>query len=149
MRSIRVMSATAISGKFSFETRWSPVLKKDGHVQVSVFFLDNYHRLQPYGLTHGEAMFVVHLMQFKWGADAPFPAYGTLAQKMGVTVKTAARLAASLQQKQYIWREFRTGATNRFHLDKLIAALVALKTGVVRPLPDQLPKVPKKKKKKA
>lgn len=139
------MSAAPANEKYTFDTRWSPVLKKDGHVQISVFFLDNYHRLQPYGLTHGEAMFVVHLMQFKWGKDAPFPAYGTIAQKMGVTVKTARRLAASLQQKHYFWREFRTGATNRFHLDKLIGALVALKTGATAPPPTKRPAKGRKK----
>lgn len=113
--------------RFSFSKRWAPELKKFGHVQVSTFFLKNYHRLKPYSLTHGEAMFVIHLMIFKWGADAPYPAYKTIAQQMGSSTKTARRLAASLQQKKYLHREIRTGATNRFHLSKLIAALVALK----------------------
>jgi hypothetical protein len=114
--------------KFSFAKRWAPELKKEGHVQVSTFFLENYHRLKPYDLTHGEAMFVIHLMKFKWGQDAPYPAYKTIAQQMGVSTKTARRLAASLQQKKYLHREVRVGATNRFHLQKLITALVTLKT---------------------
>lgn len=144
VRSIPTMNAAVPQEKYSFETRWSPVLKKDGHVQVSAYFLDHYHHLQPYGLTHGEAMFVVHLMQFKWGSQAPFPSYGTLAEKMGVTVKTARRLAASLQQKQYLWREFRTGSTNRFHLDKLIEALVAHKTGPATAPPKKAKRVRKR-----
>jgi DNA-binding IclR family transcriptional regulator len=73
-------------------------------------------------------MFVIHLMKFKWGQDAPYPAYKTIAQQMGVSTKTARRLAASLQQKKYLHREVRVGATNRFHLQKLITALVTLKT---------------------
>jgi hypothetical protein len=123
------MSETATPTKYTFDERWAPALKKDGHVQVSTFFLENYHRLTPYDLTHGEAMFVIHLMQHKWGAAAPFPSYRTLAQRMGVSVKTARRFAVSLQAKKYLYREFRTGATNLFYLDKLIAALVALKNG--------------------
>lgn len=123
------MNEPVASAPYAFAERWAPALKKGGHVQVSTFFLENYHRLQPYPLTHGEAMFVIHLMQHKWGAAAPFPAYRTLAQRMGVSVKTARRFAASLQQKQYLHREFRIGATNLFYLDKLIAALVRLKTG--------------------
>ena len=110
--------------KFTFAEQWAPELARHGHVQVSTFFLENYHRLKPYNLTHGEAMFVVHLMQHKWGADAPFPAYKTIADRMGVSTKTARRFAASLEQKKYLVREVRVGATNRFHLTKLISALV-------------------------
>ncbi|MGC4071869.1 MAG: helix-turn-helix domain-containing protein [Nibricoccus sp.] len=117
------------ASKFTFSERWDAELKRFGHVQVSSFFLENYHRLKPYDLTHGEAMFVIHLMQYKWSADAPYPAYKTLAQKMGVTHKTARRLAASLEAKGYLVREKRKNMTNRFHLKKLIDALLALKRG--------------------
>jgi hypothetical protein len=115
--------------KFTFKDRWAPELESAGHVQVSTFFLENYHRLKPYDLTHGEAMFVIHLMQHKWGTAAPFPAYKTIAQRMGVTAKTARRIAASLEHKKYLVREMRVGATNRFHLQSLIKALVNLAGG--------------------
>jgi len=72
-------------------------------------------------------MFLVHLMQYKWDGDAPFPAYKTLAKRMVVSVKTARRLAKSLDEKKYLRREMRTGETNRFHLTKLMKALAALK----------------------
>jgi competence protein ComGF len=50
---------------------------------------------------------------------------------MGVSDKTARRLARSLEDKKYLCREVREANTNRFHLVKLMAALVALKkTGV-------------------
>ncbi len=127
------MPETPARIRYAFDERWAPALKPDGHVQVSSFFLENYHRLLPYPLTHGEAMFVIHLMQHKWGVSAPFPSYRTLAQRMGVSVKTTRRFAASLQQKKYLHREIRIGATNLFYLDKLIAALVALKSGGTAP----------------
>lgn len=113
--------------KFAFEKRWAPELKAEGFVPVSTFFLENYHRLKPCDLTHGEAMFIIHLMQHKWTAEAPFPGYKTIAKRMRVSDKTARRLAASLEQKGYLKREARVGETNLFHLTKLIAALVKLK----------------------
>ncbi len=121
------MKAAPSPARYSFDQRWSPALKEDGHVQISAYFLNHYHALHPYPLTYGEAMFVIHLMQFKWGPDAPFPSYATLAQRMGTSIKTARRFAASLEQKTYLAREARTGTTNLFHLSPLMHALVALK----------------------
>ena len=113
--------------KYPFAKKWAAELESDGHVQVSTFFLENYHRLKPYSLTHGEAMFIVHLMQHKWGADAPYPGYKTIAKRMDVSDKTARRLAKSLEDKKYLVREVRQANTNRFHLTKLMSALVDLK----------------------
>lgn len=122
------MKATAnTNDKFGFEKRWASALKPDGFVPVSTFFLENYHRLKPFDLTYGEAMFVVHLMQHKWDENAPFPAYKTIAQRMRVSAKSARRLAASLEQKGYLKREMRVGVTNRFHSKGLMDALVKLK----------------------
>lgn len=133
------MSDTPSDGKYGFDQRWTPALRRFGHVQVSTFFLEHYHELQPYPLTYGEAMFVVHLMQYKWGASAPFPAYATIARRMHVSVKTARRFAASLQAKKYLRREFRTGETNVFHLDKLMIALAEL-VAAPAPKPKRRPK---------
>jgi DNA-binding MarR family transcriptional regulator len=113
--------------KFPFAKMWAAELEDDGHVRISTFFLENYHRLKPYSLTHGEAMFIVHLMQHKWGADAPYPGYKMIAKRMRVSDKTARRLAKSLEDKKYLVREVRQANTNRFHLTKLMGALVALK----------------------
>ena len=114
--------------KYPFAKKWAAELEGDGHVQISTFFLENYHRLKPYSLTHGEAMFVVHLMQHKWGQEAPYPGYKTIAKRMGVSHKTARRLAKSLEDKKYLVREVRQANTNRFHLTKLMSALVGLKS---------------------
>ena len=114
--------------RFSFEKRWAEELKSDGFVPVSTFFLENYHRLQPYDLTYGEAMFVVHIMQHKWDENAPFPAYKTISQRMHVSAKSARRWAASLEKKGYLTRQMRVGQTNLFHLKGLMTALVELKS---------------------
>lgn len=115
------------TNRYPFAKRWAKELEEDGHVQISTFFLENYHRLKPYPLTHGEAMFVVHLMQHKWGTEAPYPGYKTLAKRMAVSDKTARRLAKSLEDKKYLIRELREAQTNKFHVKKLIDALIALK----------------------
>jgi len=120
-------ASIASNDKYSFEKRWALSLKKDGFVPVSTFFLENYHRLKPFDLTYGEAMFVIHLMQHKWNEKAPFPAYKTIAKRMHVSAKSTRRWAASLEQKGYLKREMRIGATNRFHLKGLLDALVSLK----------------------
>lgn len=121
------MSEKSVPTKYPFAKRWSKELEEDGHVQISTFFLENYHRLKPYSLTHGEAMFVVHLMQHKWGAEAPYPGYKTIAKRMGVSDKTARRMAKSLEDKKYLQREIREAQTNKFHLKRLMDALIALK----------------------
>src|SRR5205809_1121829 len=121
------------SNKYDFSKKWAAELQSDGHVQISTFFLENYHRLKPYSLTHGEAMFIVHLMQYKWAEEAPYPGYKTIAKRMGVSDKTARRLAKSLEDKQYLIREIRRANTNRFHLNKLMSALVSLKGGAKAP----------------
>ena len=108
---------------YNVKKRWSEFLSDDGWVPVANYFLENHARLKPCNITHGEAMFVIHLMSFKWGEDAPFPAYKTIARRMGVSTKTARRLAQSLEQKKYLFREMREATTNKFHLSNLIKAL--------------------------
>src|SRR3954452_4801895 len=88
--------------KFAVAKRWTPELVACGFVPVSTFFLENYHRLRPYDLTYGEALFVIHLMQHKWDEASPYPAYKTIAARMHVSDKTARRFARSLEQKKYL-----------------------------------------------
>ena len=47
--------------------------RPEGWVGVPDAFLRQYARLKPYGLTVGEAMFVLQLMAYKWSDEAPFP----------------------------------------------------------------------------
>ena len=68
-------------------------------------------------------MFVIHIMSFKWGADAPYPGYKTIAKLMGVTDKMARRHAQSLEQKHYLVRKLRRANTNKFDFQQLFEAL--------------------------
>jgi hypothetical protein len=105
--------------------RWQhhEILDK-GFVPVPIRFLETYSKLRP-AITSGEALFIVHLMTFKWGDEAPFPGYSTIAQRMGVTDKAARRHALSLEKKKYLKRRFRIGTTNEFDLTPLFDALLA------------------------
>ena len=73
-------------------------------------------------------MFIIQLMRYKWDEKAPFPAFKTIARKMGVSDSAARGLARSLEKKGYLQRQMQVGQTNRFHLQKLFTALEALQS---------------------
>jgi len=121
-----INSATAITTKKrSVASRWTAALAATGHAPVTRGFLRNYSQLKP-ALSHGEAMFVIHLFDFKWDNAAPWPGYSVLAKYMGVSPKQVRRFAKSLEDKKYLLREQREAQTNRFHLDGLFQALEKL-----------------------
>ena len=113
----------------SIANRWTESLAEDGFVPVVNYFLDHYHELKPYELTHGEAMFVIHLMRYKWTEESPHPAFKTLARLMGVSDKQTRRYAQSLETKRLLRRESRTGLPNRFDLKPLFRALERHRAG--------------------
>src|SRR6266850_1694389 len=111
-------------GPRSATERWggNEILFSDGFLSVPVRFLRRYASLNP-PLTHGEALFVLQLMTFKWERAAPFPAYMRIAKSMGVTDKMARRYAQRLQKKGYLIRQFQHRAPNKFDLTGLFEAL--------------------------
>lgn len=108
----------------SAAARWggNQELFNDGFVVVPHRFLHHYASLNP-ALTSGEALFVLHLMTFKWDRELPYPTYKTLAQRMGITDKMARRYAQALDRKGYLRRHYQTKAANRFDLTGLFEAL--------------------------
>ena len=116
---------TATSSVPTFAKRWKyEELFQKGYVAVPALFLHYYAQLKPFPLTSGEALFVLHLMTFKWDTEEPFPGYKTLAKRMGVSDKMARRHAQSLEIKGYLKRRLRVGQTNRFDLNPLFDALL-------------------------
>jgi hypothetical protein len=95
----------------------------EGFIVVPNRFFQRYATLHPEPLTSGEALFVLHLMTFKWEAAPPYPSYGTLAKRMGVTDKMVRRYAQRLQKKGYVMRLFRKRAPNQFDLTGFFEAL--------------------------
>ena len=122
----------------TYADRWKhPELLQSGYVVVPTDFLRYYSLLKPYSLTHGEALFVIHLMEFKWDRAAPFPSYGTLARRMGVTTKMARRYAQKLEQKGFLERVVRTGNTNLFDLTPLFDKLLEVVQANARTVPTE------------
>ena len=111
--------------KRNWKDRWSSLLVKDGVTPVSSFFLEYYHKLIP-EITHGEAMFIIQLMSFKWGNDMPFPAFKTLATRMSIKVAQARNLGRGLERKGYLRRHKQIGQTNKFDLKPLFEKLESL-----------------------
>jgi hypothetical protein len=117
-------SERQVESERSFTQRWRhKKLFDKGFVSVPARFLQLYAHLKPFPLSPGEALFVLHLMEFKWDANAPFPGYRTLAARMGVSDKMARRYAQSLETKKLLRRQKRVGQTNRFDLTPLFDAL--------------------------
>lgn len=102
--------------------RWTSELIQSGFTAISNVFLESYSSLRP-RITHGEAMFIVHLMQHKWDKAAPFPSVGTISKRMGISETAARSLARSLEKKGYLHRQVQPGRSNRYHLKGLFTAL--------------------------
>ncbi len=110
------------------EQRWTPALIREGWVPVSRTFLRNYSKLEP-RLTVGEAMLVVHLMDFKRDQRAPYPSYKRLAGYMGISDKMVRVHARNLEAKGYLRRQVRQGLPNLFDLSPLLTKLEAFVPG--------------------
>lgn len=95
----------------------------DGFVAVPRSFLKFAGQLRPHSLSPAQIVFVLNLMFHKWDSARPFPAYRTIATRMGISVKYARDIARQLEAKGLLSRERRTGRTNRFELQPLFDAL--------------------------
>lgn len=106
--------------------RWTKALVEGGFTPISNFFLEFGHELQP-EITHGEAMFIVHLMFFKWDEKMPRPGFKTIAKRMGFGHARARELARQLERKKYLKRHMQKSKPNHFDLRPLFVALEQLR----------------------
>ncbi len=72
-----------------------------------------------------EALFVIHLMWYKWDDAPPYPSLNTLARRIGITSIYARKLARSLEEKGFLKRLPRVGSTNAYDLTQLFKKLAA------------------------
>lgn len=116
--------------RWSATARWGddPNVFSAGFLSVPVRFLTNYAAM---GLTTNEAMLILELMTFKWDADAPYPTYGRIAKRMGVSEKMVRRYARNIERKGLLRRHFQNRAPNRFDLSSLFEALAGPQTRVL------------------
>ena len=120
--------------------RWSaPIFEAGGFFPLPILFLRHYSSL-PVPLTHGEAMFIIHVMSYRWAAEAPFPSFTLIAKQMGVSPQSVRTYARSLEKKNYLRREPRVGMSNKFHIHGLIDALNLVAQDLAQaPKPDSNP----------
>jgi hypothetical protein len=103
--------------------RWTPHLAAGGWTPVVDVFLDRYHEL---GITNLEAMFLIHLIRFKWTSAMPFPGFKRIAKKMGISATAVRGHARRLEKKGLLKRVERVGTTSRFDLAGLFQGLERL-----------------------
>ncbi|MEQ9150888.1 MAG: helix-turn-helix domain-containing protein [Parvibaculum sp.] len=114
------------------EERWTPALAKS-FCPVSSYFLENYHRLKPHegarGLNSTEAMLIVQMFDFKWDKAAPFPSLGTIARRMGISVRQVRDIVKRLEGLGYLKRVPRKyGGSNAIEFSGLFKALETLQS---------------------
>ena len=114
------------AARHSIVDRWggNESVLTEGFVAVPRTFLRLAGTLRP-SLTPAETLFIIQLMSWKWDERAPFPGYSTVADRMGVSVPYARKIARSLESKKLLRRQARRGQTNLFDLTPLFTKLVA------------------------
>ena len=114
------------AARHSIAERWGgdAAVLAEGFVAVPRAFLRLAGTFRP-SLSPAETLFVIQLMSWKWDDRAPFPGYSTVANRMGVSVPYARKIARSLERKKLLRRQVRRGQTNRFDLTPLFAKLIA------------------------
>ena len=108
--------------------RWTPDLIVEGFTPVSDMFLEHYSEL---GLTSTEAMLIIQLMKHKWDKEHPYPSFGTLARRMGMTPTSVRNHARNLEKKGCLRRIHRQGSTNQFDLTPLFHKLEQLRNKIM------------------
>lgn len=121
--------STTGESKYGVEQVWGPTLSRT-FTPVSAYFLANAHRLgQPgsKGLNPTEMMVIIQILSFKWGSSAPFPALGTIGERLGLSVRTVRDTVKRLEDLGYIRREYNpNGGRSRYHFGGLFKRLEAL-----------------------
>lgn len=104
--------------------RWTEKIAEKGFTPISSYFLHNYHRL---GITTPEAMFIIHLMSFKWDAKNPRPGLPKIAKRMGITPTAVRNHARKLEaSRKLLQRIMRVGRPSSYNLVPLFTAIEKL-----------------------
>jgi DNA-binding MarR family transcriptional regulator len=113
---------------------WTPRLGTS-FTQVSRFFLDNFHKLRVApkrnkkgrGMNTTEAMAIILLISHKWNTDSPYPSLGSIAERLGIELRSARQVMGDLEHSGYLQRETRAShRTNRYNLGQLFTKLEEL-----------------------
>src|SRR5512135_3628102 len=84
--------------RYRLVVRFGKDLLQDGFTAVPNLLLDVYAEL---GITHCELVFILHLLQYKWSNHDPYPSLGTIATKMGLSLRAVQNHVQSLRHKAF------------------------------------------------
>lgn len=88
--------------------RFGEEILEKGFTAIPNLVLNYYRKI---GIEFGEMMIIIHIWQFWWGRDNPYPSIEALARAMDVNKRTVKRYVASLATKM-----FTTDENNSFPL---------------------------------
>lgn len=117
---LKIKKRSKEGAEHSLRERWTPLIAMKGFAPVPMVFLENYSKLN---ITVSEAMLLVHLHQFKWTRESPFPSVTLLSRLMGCSTRNIRKLCASLESVGYLKRVERDGMSNLFDMSGLYAKL--------------------------
>ncbi len=84
--------------RYKLVVRFGRDLLSDGFTALPNLLLDVYAEL---GITHCELVFILPLLQYKWSKAEPYPSLGTIATKMGLSIRAVQNHVHSLKNKAY------------------------------------------------
>jgi predicted transcriptional regulator len=87
--------------KPSIRAKWPGSLLAAGFVPVARVFLRNFSRL---GLSASEALFLINLLDYKWGERPAFPSQRKLAADMQLSVFEVGSAIEALVEKGFLER---------------------------------------------
>jgi DNA-binding MarR family transcriptional regulator len=74
-------------------------------------------------LKPSEILLAIHILSFKWTEELPFPSVETLAQRMGMNVRSIRKLLTSLERAGLVARLQAPRRANRYDLSQLFLAI--------------------------
>lgn len=114
----------------SVQGRWGELLTSAGFAPVPSYFLRLYHKLQVCSgkrarpMNSTEAMIIIHLSDFKWDERDPWPSVGTIAERLGISVRSTREAMSTLEKAGLLTRKLSNrGETNRYNFKGLIVKL--------------------------
>jgi len=100
---------------------WGNTTRK-GFTPVPRLFLNNYVAM---GITCGEAMCVIHILDYSWDGSKPFPKIATVADKMGLSEATVRSYVRNLRNNGFLKTHNRKGRSNAYDFSPLFERLKA------------------------
>ena len=120
--------------QYRITVRFGDQIMQAGFTAVPNLLLNHYVAL---GISPTELVFIVHIWQYWWNAQDPYPALRTVGEKMGKDLRTARRYAEALKTKELLIVRERSAPgkgqiTSEYDFAPLLARLLEQASGTRR-----------------